>query len=314
MSASQDAQDGIRIAIDRATMRTALIYYLGIPLATALIFGLNHSGMARYLAIPIAVPYWIGIAVPFWILLDVSSRVTFIVTRPWNPPRWLVLFLGSVASMILIAPYVQAYMPLFEPFLEEGRSYQITTTLPDALQEDWKRLFGFAGVPLYWLGISFIFLRFFGFPKYLVKDGRPAAPAQPDPDARPATGAAPEALPSSAELPGVMPRADFLPRHGYLALIPARLGTTILALQAEDHYVRVHTDVGSALIRYRFADAIKESKHLDGLQVHRSFWIARRAVERVEADGKGFRVHLSNKLAVPVSRSFVGVLKAHSLV
>lgn len=46
----------------------------------------------------------------------------------------------------------------------------------------------------------------------------------------------------------------------------------------EDRYLRIHTDGGSDLILMRLRDAVGELAGADGLQVHRSFWVARAAV------------------------------------
>jgi DNA-binding LytR/AlgR family response regulator len=102
-------------------------------------------------------------------------------------------------------------------------------------------------------------------------------------------------------------------RTGFRALLPFHLGSEVVSLQAEDHYVRVVTDKGNALVRYRFADALAEVRGLPGIQVHRSHWVAVRAVERVRTDAKGHRLVLNDGSEVPVSRSNVGVLKAAGL-
>lgn len=92
--------------------------------------------------------------------------------------------------------------------------------------------------------------------------------------------------------------------------LPAALGTDLIALEMEDHYLRVHTAVGSDLILLRMRDAMAELDGLDGAQVHRSWWVCRAAIGRVERDGRNVRLLLSNGLSVPVARNMVPVLKA----
>jgi hypothetical protein len=87
------------------------------------------------------------------------------------------------------------------------------------------------------------------------------------------------------------------------ALPPQRRGT-LLALEAEDHYLRVHTDRGNALIHKRLSDALTEVQAIDGLRVHRSWWVAKAAIERVERHGDRLSLHLTNRLVVPVSRTY----------
>src|SRR4051794_29307167 len=69
------------------------------------------------------------------------------------------------------------------------------------------------------------------------------------------------------------------------ARLPDRLrGARLLAVEAEDHYLRFHTDRGSDLLLMRLADAIAELEGL-GTQTHRSWWVARDAVVAVEKRG-----------------------------
>ena len=116
---------------------------------------------------------------------------------------------------------------------------------------------------------------------------------------------APVAVPVEAEAPPAPHEPAFLAR------IPAKLGRDLLALEMEDHYVRVHTAEGSDLILMRMRDAVTELAGLEGLQVHRSYWVAAAAVAGVERkpDGK-MTLLLSNGLRVPVSRSYAADVRA----
>jgi hypothetical protein len=83
----------------------------------------------------------------------------------------------------------------------------------------------------------------------------------------------------------------------------------VIALQAEDHYLRVHLDDGqSTLILMRLSDAIAELPHENGAQTHRSWWVAKDAVQSVtKADGRA-TLTLGLTLEAPVSRSFYKAL------
>lgn len=109
-------------------------------------------------------------------------------------------------------------------------------------------------------------------------------------------------LPPSPDQPFTPPLdaprlADRLP-HGMR-------GATIIALEAEDHYLRVHLDDGrSALILLRLSDAIAELPAGAGSQTHRSWWVARGAVQGFSrGDGRAM-LNLRPALEVPVSRSY----------
>ncbi len=88
-----------------------------------------------------------------------------------------------------------------------------------------------------------------------------------------------------------------------------RLGPDIVALQGEDHYVRVHTSIGSELLLMRLRDAIKDMEGRSGEQVHRSWWVAREAVGGVRANGRRVSLTLTNGLEVPVSREATARLR-----
>jgi hypothetical protein len=83
----------------------------------------------------------------------------------------------------------------------------------------------------------------------------------------------------------------------------------LLAVQAEDHYLRVHTDQGDELITARFADALEELAGARGFRTHRSWWVAADAIEAVRwKRGRG-EAALDGGLVVPVSRSNAAALK-----
>lgn len=85
--------------------------------------------------------------------------------------------------------------------------------------------------------------------------------------------------------------------------IPMALRAELLALEAEDHYVRVHHRAGSTLILHRFGDALGELDAHAGLQVHRGWWVAADAVTGTFLRGGKRWLTLSNGLEVPVSRT-----------
>lgn len=122
--------------------------------------------------------------------------------------------------------------------------------------------------------------------------------AAPSRGARPASTVTPVAAASPAALPLV-------------ERLPLRLrGAEIYAVQAEDHYLRVHTAKGSDLILLRLSDALAELAALEGARTHRSWWVARAAVREVaKSDGRAI-LTLEGGLKVPVSRANAAALRA----
>ncbi len=90
--------------------------------------------------------------------------------------------------------------------------------------------------------------------------------------------------------------------------LPLR-SANIIALEAEDHYLRVHLETGqSTLILMRLSDAIAELPANSGAQTHRSWWVAKDAVRGVtKGDGRA-TLTLTAPLEAPVSRSYYKAL------
>jgi hypothetical protein len=84
----------------------------------------------------------------------------------------------------------------------------------------------------------------------------------------------------------------------------------LLALEAHDHYVRVHTSEGVELITLRFSDAVTELTGAEGLQVHRSWWVATPAIKEARWRRSSGELELEGGLRVPVSRSGAPQLRA----
>jgi DNA-binding LytR/AlgR family response regulator len=87
-------------------------------------------------------------------------------------------------------------------------------------------------------------------------------------------------------------------------MLPDELRRDISWMKAEGNYVDVYGADDHRLVNYVFSHAAEELRSL-GIQVHRSYWVARDNLIRVES-GKG-RIYavLKGGHRVPVSRSFV---------
>lgn len=102
--------------------------------------------------------------------------------------------------------------------------------------------------------------------------------------------------------------ARSLPPASLLGIPPSE----VLCLRMEDHYVRVYTPSGSRLVLATLGQAIAAAAPREGLRVHRSWWVARDAVDQVMIDGRNLRLRLTNGVEAPVARSAVAALRAAS--
>ncbi|MBL8554446.1 MAG: LytTR family transcriptional regulator DNA-binding domain-containing protein [Phenylobacterium sp.] len=96
----------------------------------------------------------------------------------------------------------------------------------------------------------------------------------------------------------------------FLERLPLKLrGADVWAVEAEDHYLRLHTSKGQDLILMRLADAVAELEGIEGAQVHRSWWVARDAItDAKRGDGRA-TLTLKDGAEVPVSRTYAGLLR-----
>jgi len=86
---------------------------------------------------------------------------------------------------------------------------------------------------------------------------------------------------------------------------------SLIAIEAEDHYCRLRrADGGSALIHYRFGDALAEMAALEGAQVHRGTWVAARGLRGAVRDGRRWRLELVDGSSILVSASHVRTVRA----
>ncbi|MGH7024140.1 MAG: LytTR family DNA-binding domain-containing protein, partial [Caulobacteraceae bacterium] len=84
----------------------------------------------------------------------------------------------------------------------------------------------------------------------------------------------------------------------------------LIAVEAEDHYLRVHTDAGDELITARFAEALDELAGAHGYRTHRSWWVAADAIEKVAWRRGAGEARLAGGLVAPVSRTHAPLLRA----
>ena len=100
------------------------------------------------------------------------------------------------------------------------------------------------------------------------------------------------------------------PRVKILERLPVHLqDSQLYALSAEDHYVRIYTSKGDAMVLMRFSDAVTEAESVNGLQIHRSWWVSRSAVGDIKPKGRSAEITLKNDIKAPVSRNALKVLR-----
>lgn len=96
----------------------------------------------------------------------------------------------------------------------------------------------------------------------------------------------------------------------FLERLPLKLrGAEVWAVEAQDHYLRLHTSRGQDLILMRLADAVAELEGIEGAQVHRSWWVARDAVANARRGDGRATLTLKDGSEVPVSRTYARLIR-----
>ncbi|WP_237681376.1 MULTISPECIES: LytTR family DNA-binding domain-containing protein [Rhizobium/Agrobacterium group] len=95
-----------------------------------------------------------------------------------------------------------------------------------------------------------------------------------------------------------------------LERLPPQKRGELLRLSVQDHYTEIVTTRGRQLVLLRFSDALKEIGQSEGLQVHRSHWVA--DADIVSLRRQAGRLHIVTKdgTEIPVSRSYSAAVQA----
>ena len=126
--------------------------------------------------------------------------------------------------------------------------------------------------------------------------------AAPAPEAEaPGPEAPVPALPPLEPIPAPKPATPILP-------LPPGFGP-VRALKGEDHYVRVIGDGREEMVLMRMRDAIERLGDAEGLRVHRSWWVAKAAVDKVRREGRTAVILLASGHEAPVARDMMPTLR-----
>jgi DNA-binding LytR/AlgR family response regulator len=287
------------------SLALGILFYLGIPVFMAVTHTVRENAWGA--VFPSKVTYFLHAlagGLPAWLLYDLFSGVAARLLRPWRPNLLFVLTVGCALGFIATAPLMELRSSLFEPSMVEGtrpRSFWPIDLANTAYLT--SALFSLAQTLVLWLGANLVVLKVFSVSRYgyvgFPYDDRSAvsAPAQ---SYRPGSKTADPSLDEAADSDS--PGTDATQPRFMKRVRPA-IGTDLVAIEAQEHYLKVHTILGTELILYRFGDAVSELEQQTGFKVHRSFWISRRHIAQVVRAADKLHVEMTNGLIIPVSRS-----------
>lgn len=273
-----------------------LSFYIGVPLLLAIYGAMNnfHNVAAGYVGYFM---FYLGHAmIPFWISCLCTQLVT-IALAPWRWPLIVRLALGGAIAGFVVLPYASW---LADSGSVDSSHAETAFTLLSA-----EFILYSVRATLVWVGINLLFDRFLGLPRY-----RYPAVDIPGKSSIDTSGLVSAARAQVVGFEKVKPKVDLadraqpdLPAVLQLAPVPLR-PEQLLAMCAEEHYVRLITTEGEFLVYHRFSDALKEVKRLRGLRVHRSHWVAQSSIVRVCRSAKKMFIELAGDQQIPVSRPY----------
>lgn len=87
----------------------------------------------------------------------------------------------------------------------------------------------------------------------------------------------------------------------FLNSLPGVIGTDVIAVSSDLHYLNVWTVAGRTTVLGNLKDVAEELEPI-GLRVHRSHWVANAHVRRIVGTSNNAMCILSNELRIPISR------------
>ena len=268
-----EARTGQQTRARQIMIEAALVLLLVVLLAVMGPFGTFHAG-----SWPERLAYWARTLLVGYLLFRPALMLASTLARALRFPEAA----GWVAAVLIASAPMTLWLWFLGPTIDLDRSWPTAGHFTETYLQI-ALIGGLAAAGLWWLmgsggennGCS------------AIQDSSPPVP---------------EAMSNASPTPLIGARlAERLPPH---------LDDDVIALEMEDHYVRVHTPAASTLVLMRMGDAVAELSGTDGLRVHRSWWAARGAVSEVERRGRTVLLRLVNGLEVPVARGRLPGLRA----
>ncbi len=271
--------------------RTTLALLIVPPLLAGIVLGANQTRAGAYLPWLLSIGYWVTISLITWLSFAVGTFAARGLLRPWSPPAWWCWLVGAVAGSLVARPLIYSTAAIFRPLMQAPVLREMP---PVALTTEF-----FVYYITNWSVIIIMWLAACWLAEKWRRDASPSADSL---------------APHWAEGDGQS--ADKWGNDAILSRIPPALGRDVLALHSEDHYVRVYTRQGDALILAAISDAVRtlELNGYHGQRVHRSWWVANGAIAGSEVRGRKLMVSLANGIEVPISQTYREIVKASGLV
>jgi LytTr DNA-binding domain len=306
-SLARPSFDGLHFLRGPSITPPALFFGL-VPALIGCLLGATQAGLALHLPWMLGILFWVLASLGVWVCLYAGTSLVSLVLRRFRPSLVVVLLVGALVGSLPARYVVFGIAQGFADQMANGRAPRTAPPFEMSVEFWLYYLQGWSGVFLVWLAAGVVFARLYGVPRY--SQARPTAivpPIAPAPDCAAVSDAGTAANDAAGTEPA-LPTGHAQPAP-LIQRLPEKIGTHVIALEAEDHYVRVHTDRGSTLLLARLGDAIRDLGAVPGMRVHRSYWVRQDAVMKVSSHGKGWSLNLTTGIEIPVSQSYKAVVR-----
>lgn len=265
------------------SLTSGLVFYLGIPVFVAFLISWNNTIAINDTSLETFLGFWIGFQLITWTSYIPSTLLAHWFLQSWQPKMIWVLLAGQAIALVLFTWPIRAYLNWgfgngrMAPFQYSNVTVGFST---DYLLE---LFYGILPAAMVWFSTNLFYRAVLNVPRYHYGNW--------DPVDRKLDGEKQHAAPA------------------LLRRLPDPIKGDIMALKAEDHYVRVFTDKGDSLIHYRFKDAIADTSALNGIQTHRSYWVEQSAIADLENSGQATYITLTTGMKIPISRTYLNDVK-----
>lgn len=287
--------------------RESIIFYFGVPVAIGFLLGWYSVYAAGDGSRLVGIFGWILHFEVYWVIGYVLIKSSEKVINSLNIHRaFQFLFVALVTSFLLRSLNWLIYALLVSS-PEKSRVMPITpvgeiTLFEPSLAFLWNMIVDYFPHSMLWLATCYVIMKF-GSSLIFQFNGLhgPEVAASFGGD-----GANPE--PNDQSYSSDKGKNNM--RSHFIRQLKPELGTSILLLKAEGHYVQTITDKGKELVYYRFGDAIDQLTQ-NGIRVHRSFWISYTLLKSDETQVLDNEIVLKDYDNIPIGYSFRRQLKEY---
>lgn len=288
-----------------------LVFLMGMTFVLTVMLGLMEPTSSGGLNLLSRTVFWTLHLFPATLCAWVISGWLFNIRASRRVSPWILLVMAGAVTGLLLAPISVTLELLFGVIdANDSQSKPLSFTVTDWISELKDEL---QAVPL---TTAILWPAMNAFVVWRMRDdalgNRPAEIPSLDlpfvPQAQvPAAviDVLPKSTPEQREpiIESKQKRSD-VETSGFLSRLPARLGQDIVFVEAEEHYLRVVTSRGEHLLLQGFTHAITEleARGFDGIQIHRSVWVAWKHVENIDERTGAISVVLSTGVCLKIGR------------